>query len=697
MHAAQIGRSDWAEFDRKIAAAQKLMLANPNDAMRAAQNAAALANRYKQSPHYRRAAATALWLEAEALMRTSRLPEARIAVNQAEQFAADDKTVTKFDGDLALTHARIAESSGDFADALRSYQRAHAIFLRIGVPRSQALALLGLGDLYGKARDFNREIRYYGEAVRTYSGDRTIAFAAANNLGFAYQQMGHYDQSIPFFDKALSTAVLLKSPLLQANILDNLAVSYARLQRLPEAEHAARRSLSLMSKKGEAEETRSAWGAQAEIAYRRGDFDAAVANLQQAFRDLDVKKTTPIFRDIHEIAYKVYRKIGNLPLAIAHLAALKRLDDQGRSLAASANLALLAAQFDFATQDLEIEHLKSAKLERDIKLRKSQAETGAVVFASVIVAAILLFGWIAWRHTILSQHRNTIEQKNTQLVKTLAERDSEIQRRTAVETHLRDAVQVAEQANRAKSHFLANMSHELRTPLNAIIGFSELMLVRSMKSDDVRDYAGDILEAGRHLLAVLNNILDLARIESGKVDLEGSIVRLGDVVHYALSVLGGLNARTGKAFSVSGEMDLLVHVDEVRLRQVIINLLSNAVKFTKEGDSIDIRIDRVEGGVDIAVEDSGQGIPADKLSSIMEPFVQADSSYARSHGGSGLGLAIVKSLVELHGGSFAINSEHGKGTIARLHLPEERLVEPGSANIPKRVEAYRSIRPLPAA
>ena len=489
------------------------MLANPNDAMRAAQGAAALANRYKSSPRYRRAAATALWLEAEALMRTSRLPQAHVAVAQAAQFAADDRTVTKFDGDLALTRARIAESSGDFADALRSYQRAHAIFVRLEVTRSQALALLGLGDLYGKARDFGREIRYYREAVSTSSGNRTIAFAAANNLGFAYQQMGHYDQSIPFFEKALSTAVLLKSPLLEANILDNLAVSYARLQKLPQAEQAARRSLVLMNKRGDAEETRFAWGAEAEIHYRRGDLKVAIADLQQAFHDIDLKKTTPTFRDIHEIAYKVYRKTGNFPLAIAHLAALKRLDDQGRSLAASANLALLAAQFDFATQDLEIEHLKSAKLERDIKLRKSQAETAAVVFASVILAAILLFGWIAWRHTVLRQHRNAIEHKNVQLLQTLSERNCEIERRTSVEVHLRDAVQVAEQANRAKSHFLANMSHELRTPLNAIIGFSELMLVRSMKSDDVRDYAGDILEAGRHLLAVLNNILDLASIE----------------------------------------------------------------------------------------------------------------------------------------------------------------------------------------
>ena len=129
---------------------------------------------------------------------------------------------------------------------------------------------------------------------------------------------------------------------------------------------------------------------------------------------------------------------------------------------------------------------------------------------------------------------------------------------------------------------------------------------------------------------------------------------------------------------------------------MIINLISNAVKFTNEGDFIDIRIDRVEGGVDVTIEDNGQGIPADKLPSIMEPFVQGDSSYARSHGGSGLGLANFD-LVELHGGRFTIDSELGKGTAARLHLPEERVVQSIDSNIPKRNEPFRGVLSRPAA
>jgi signal transduction histidine kinase/tetratricopeptide (TPR) repeat protein len=680
-HPTRAVPQEWAEFDRLVANAQTVTMAQPNIGLKEARRAAAIAVRHKQDPRYDQAAATALWLEAEALTRTSRIAEARIAVTTASRFAANDSKITKLDGDLALSRARIAESAGDFATALKNYQRAHAIFGQLGIARSQSLALLGLGDLYEKARDFDREIRYYREAAQVYSGDPAIALAAANNLGFAYEQMGRYREAIPRFEHALDIATLLKSPLLQANILNNLAFSYARTQKLAEAQRAADRALMLIGKKNPGEDTRLAWSAKAEVEYRRGDFHAAAADLQQAFRGVDLRTTTPAFRDMHEIAYLVYRAKGDLALAMAHFEALKRLDDQGRSLAASANLALLGAQFDFARQDLEIEHLKSAELQRDIRLRKSQAEIQAVVFASILFTVILLLAWIAWRHALVKRHRNDIAEKNTELVKTLSERDIEIERRGAVESQLRLAMRAAQQASRAKSHFLANMSHELRTPLNAIIGFSELMHGGHMKAEKSREYAGDIAEGGRHLLAVLNNVLDMARIEAGKVELEDRLVSIGQVVDHALSVLGGPDAHKGKEVRSSGDGDILVRIDEVRLRQAIINLVSNAEKFTGAGGLIEIRIERVPDGVDIVVQDNGEGIPAEKLPMIMEPFGQAESSYARSHGGVGLGLPIVKSLVELHGGRFTIQSEYGHGTIARMHLPESRVADVGDRSM----------------
>ncbi|HEY6578997.1 MAG TPA: ATP-binding protein, partial [Rhizomicrobium sp.] len=679
---------DWAEFDQLVARSRILMLPQPDAALSAARRADSIAER--RQPQSREAVATALWLEAEALNRTNRNVEALRALTKASALVAGGGHLTKLDGDLAVTRAYIAESAGDFGLALKNYQRAHDISARLGDRREQAIALVDLGGLYDEARDFDRATRYIREAAQVYPGDPGITFGAANNLAYAYLQTRRYAEAIPFLQQALGAAASLRSPLIEASILTNLALGYVGTGKLSEAEGVADRSLMLVAKTDPDGEARFAWAAKAEIEYRRGALDDAAADLQKAFRGVDLKTTAPRFLIFHHIAYEVYKAKGDLALAIAHLEAFKRLDDDGRSLAASVNLALLGAQFDFTRQDLEIEHLKSAGLERDIRLRKSQAELEAIVFSGIIAATILLLGWFGWRHAILKTHRNDIAQKNVELLRTLTERDVEIDRRKEVERHLRLAMQEAQQANRAKSHFLANMSHELRTPLNAIIGFSELMLSGRMKSDKLQEYARDIMDGGRHLLAVLNNVLDMARIESGKVELEDRVIRLGSVVDHALSVLGGRKAYDRKELRTSGDGNILVRGDDVRLRQIIINLVSNATKFTGERDFIEIRIERVADGVDVVVEDNGEGIPADKLPVVLEPFGQADSTYARSRGGVGLGLPIVKSLVEMHGGRFTIESEYGRGTIARLHLPQERVVDPDTVMVQTRESALHA-------
>jgi signal transduction histidine kinase/tetratricopeptide (TPR) repeat protein len=666
------------EFNRLIAQSQTLMMAHPDIALSVAQRAASIAEQRNGTAQYRGSIAVAYCLEAEALNRTNRNAEARRVVTRASEFAAGRHGLAKLDGDLALARAAIADSAGDYALALKNYQQAHAIFVELGIGRSQAIVLLDLGGLYDKARDFDREIRYYNEAATAYSADPAIALGIANNLGFAFQQMGRYGRAIPRFEQALVIAGSLKSATLQADILNSLATSYTRIKNPAEAERAVNRALKLESATDQDGEGRFSWGAKAEIDYRRGDLRAATADLQKAFHGIDLKTTAPTFRDMHEIAYVVYRAQGDLPLAMAHLEAFKRLDDQGRSLAASTNLALIGAQFDFARQGLEIEHLKSAGLERDIKLRNSQAELQLIVLSGIIAAAALLLVWFAWRHVTLKRHQKEIAKRNLKLLETLAERNIEIARRTEAEAELRIAMHAAQQANLAKSHFLANMSHELRTPLNAIIGFSELMLSGKIKLEKMLEYVRDIADGGRHLLAVLNAVLDMARIESGKVELSDRVLRLGDVVDHALSVLGGRDTIADKEIRVCGDGDVLLHGDEVRLRQVVINLVSNAVKFTDPGGSIEVRIERTSDGVDLVVQDTGEGIPADKIQLVMEPFAQVESIYTRSHGGAGLGLSIVKSLVELHEGFFTIESEYGKGTIARVHLPNGRIMESGA-------------------
>ncbi|MEQ8267694.1 MAG: ATP-binding protein [Parvibaculum sp.] len=230
----------------------------------------------------------------------------------------------------------------------------------------------------------------------------------------------------------------------------------------------------------------------------------------------------------------------------------------------------------------------------------------------------------------------------------------------------------AEAANRSKSEFLANMSHELRTPLNAIIGFSEIMdsgLFGELGSPKYKEYAGDIHASGTHLLELINDILDMSKIEAGRMTLETQPLEIADVTEESLRLI---SARADVAkVTIENELPALptVQADKRAVKQVLLNLLSNAVKFTPAGGSIHLK-GRTSGGfVTIAVEDSGIGIPASALPKIGRPFEQVESQHSKSHKGTGLGLALSRSLVELHGGTLTIESTEGMGTTVSFTLP----------------------------
>ena len=247
-----------------------------------------------------------------------------------------------------------------------------------------------------------------------------------------------------------------------------------------------------------------------------------------------------------------------------------------------------------------------------------------------------------------------------------------------IETSLRDAKEQAELANRTKSQFLANMSHELRTPLNAIIGFSEIIADDSFGPDGLpmyTEYARDIRDSGRHLLTVINDILDYSRIDSGKTELADDINDIGDVISASIRVV------INRAESAGVQVRQSVHeglppvvADTLKLKQILLNILSNAVKFTESGGSVVVSAGLAEdGGVDISVEDTGIGMSEDEVVLAFQPFSQVESALNRKYEGTGLGLPITKTLTELHGGRLAIKSAPGVGTVVTIHLPASRI------------------------
>jgi cell cycle sensor histidine kinase DivJ len=240
----------------------------------------------------------------------------------------------------------------------------------------------------------------------------------------------------------------------------------------------------------------------------------------------------------------------------------------------------------------------------------------------------------------------------------------------------------AERANAAKSRFLAVMSHELRTPLNAIIGFSDMLRNESeIRVDAARrqEYARLINESGYHLLAVVNDILDMSRLETGDFEITSEPFRLGAVMGSCSELLGLKAQEAGVTLTCDAPAGLPdIVADKRAVKQILINLISNAIKFTDRGGTVRVGADQDGQHILLTVEDTGIGIAPDDLARIGNPFVQARSNYTRKHDGTGLGLSIVKGLVKLHGGSMEINSRPGEGTriVVRLPIDCEQVIDP---------------------
>ena len=235
------------------------------------------------------------------------------------------------------------------------------------------------------------------------------------------------------------------------------------------------------------------------------------------------------------------------------------------------------------------------------------------------------------------------------------------------------AMRQAQAADRSKSQFLATMTHELRTPLNAIIGFSEI-LTGGPRQSEIRGYARYIHESGTQLLGMLNGVLDLARIEAGKLQLDEQDVAVAELLEAAIRPLRKSAEEKSVAIMCGMVVERPICLDPAKMGQVFVNLLSNAIKFTPEGGSIEIDTDLTnDGDLLIMVRDTGRGIPGEDIDRVLQPFGQVEDHLTRQNGGIGLGLPIARALVKMHGGDLTLASEIGIGTTVQIQLPAARV------------------------
>jgi two-component system, cell cycle sensor histidine kinase PleC len=236
-----------------------------------------------------------------------------------------------------------------------------------------------------------------------------------------------------------------------------------------------------------------------------------------------------------------------------------------------------------------------------------------------------------------------------------------------------------ELANKVKSEFVANMSHELRTPLNTIIGFSKLLAEhgrRQLTEQDIADYAGLIHDAAGHLLSVINDILDISKIQSGKYTLNAHEISLEELLHVSVASYRSVAEAAGLSLNFHCDSELpAIRGDAQRLKQVFMNLLSNAVRFSRSGGQIRVEAEALtDGGAQVLIRDSGIGMDEEEIQVALTPFGQVDGSHSRWREGAGLGLPIANALVELHGGELRIRSARDEGTEVAVILPSPQLV-----------------------
>lgn len=604
----------------------------------------------------RLALAQARWLGAEALVRLDHASAARRLVESAGALARMTGDM-KLLGDIQLTRGGVLTNAVRVAEALSAYQAAHAAFVRAGDPRGQAIALQSIANLYTDGRDYQNAERYYRQAEDVFPDDPVLALTLYNNRALLQLVQLRYRAAIREFDRALELARQRGAALMQARILGNLANAYIELGELANGERA-RDAARLLTDRPEARAARlqiQAVGAQ--LALRRGDIGTARDRISPVFEGADLARTGANFRDAHVIAYEVYKASGETALALSHLQALRRLTDEETRLAASTNTALMAARFDFANQELRIARLKAEELRASVALERSRAQFQRMLTIGVVGGAIVIVGLLSVGIVTLRRSRNQVRAANIDLA--------------ASNTAL-------EKALAAKTEFLATTSHEIRTPLNGILGMAQVMLADRALPPAQRERVQIVHGAGLTMRALVDDILDVAKMETGHLVVAPEPVDLR-VLLDEIARMWAEQARTrGLAFDL--DIETAPHwivTDAGRLRQVAFNLLGNAMKFTQAG-SIGLAVRTIDEGqrFTLAISDTGIGIPAHKHEDIFESFRQADSTTTREFGGTGLGLTICRNLARALGGDIAVASRVGEGSVFTVTLP---LVEAAPA------------------
>ncbi|MFA6115819.1 MAG: ATP-binding protein [Sphingomonas sp.] len=639
-----------SRFDSMVADAKAMMLVDPGKTIEKAKAAEAEATSL-EGRQRTIAMATAQWLQGEAYLRLNDLDHAQPLIDRAYAAVTGSGAPTKLNGDILLSRGGLHTAKADVAAALSDYQAAHAVFRDLGETRSRAVALLSIALLYQEAKDYENGLRYSSQAMEVYRGDPSLLLAIYNNRGVCLKELGRFTEAEKQFNEALSLARTMKSPGREVQILRNIVRAQLATDNLAAADRTIAEVATVSRAAGMPTDSQDL-GLAAQAALQHGDLGRATSLIGRSFAGVDLHTTTLAFREGHQTAYDLFKKTGDEKQALLHLEALKRLDDQTSTLAASTNTALAAARFDFANQELKITRLQAAEAQRKYEAEQARAQTQRIIFIGAAVATVIIVSMLGFGLVTIRRSRNEVRAANIDLAAT----NSALAKALA-----------------AKTEFLATTSHEIRTPLNGILGMTQVMLADKRLAEPMRDRIEVVHGAGLSMRALVDDILDVAKMETGNMTIEREAFDLKATLHEVSRMWEEQARGKGIGFTLDlADCPERIEGDAARLRQITFNLLSNALKFTESG-SVRVRAFAREEGdqpkLMIEVTDTGIGIPADKNELIFESFRQVDAGTTRKFGGTGLGLAICRNLARAMDGDVTVRSQVGEGSVFTLELP----------------------------
>ena len=648
---AHAQRSPTLDYEVAAADAKATMLIDPAKALPKAIVAEQLGGKIVDRRARGIAVATAQWLQGEAYLRTNQPGKADGPVRKAVASIVRFQPQSKLYADLLISLGWLDSYELLVGNALVDYQRAFEIYGKIKDPRGQSRALVFIALLYVQAKDNETADKYYKQAMDIYRSDINISVSIYNNRALAFGESHQYAMAADQFKKALDLAKQLGSNNLLMQIYGNIARVQLDMGNLGLADQALARGQALADPSDQSLIGRLKATA-AQSALQHGNLPKARKLIMEALVGVDPKKADDSYQDFRKTAYDIFLATGDMKQALAQLQVLKRLDDDATKLATNTKTALMAARFDFANQELKISQLKASELQRSIAFERARAQTQRYVFLGAAAAVAVVIALLAFGIVTLRRSRDQIRAANDDLAVT------------------NDALG---KAMAAKTEFLATTSHEIRTPLNGILGMSEVMLADMRIDPALRERIGVVHDAGVRMRTLVDDILDVAKMETGNLAIESAPFDICATITDAARMWEEQAGAKGLSFAVEfGGCPAMIMGDAARIRQIIFNLLSNALKFTKSGRvTLRVEVDK-DDQLNVAVTDSGIGIPADKLEDIFEAFRQADAGTTRQFGGTGLGLAICRNLARAMGGDVSVSSVVGEGTTFTLMLPVVR-------------------------